>query len=203
MKNIKKYKAILFDMVGVLIFKKSDYLAVTKDEINADKIERLYNHVDDQKLLADIKANLNLDKDELEKALYCIPAKYKKFPGIWGLLPKLKKSFKLGVINNGNALAKKYWDERFDFSIFDVFTNSAIEGIEKPDPRIFIIACERIGAKPENCLFMDDSSENINAAKSLGMETIWWNKEEGREVCLEKFKKEILTPKPSFIFKRQ
>jgi len=180
-------------MVGALIFKKSDYSAVTKDEINADKIERLYNHADDQKLLTDIKANLNLDKNELGKALYCIPAKYEKFPGIWELLPKLKESFKLGVINNGNALAKNYWDERFDFSIFDIFVNSTIEGIGKPDPRIFIIACERIGVKPEDCLFMDDSLENINAAKSLGMETIWWNKEEGREVCLEKFKKEIFT----------
>lgn len=180
-------KAILFDMVGVLIFKKPNYLASTRDQINAEKIEKLYNHIDDQKLLFDIKANLNLNSEELEKALYCIPAKYEKYKDIWELLPELKKSFKLAVINNGNALAKKYWEERFDFSIFDTFVNSAIEGIKKPDPKIFLITCERIGVKPEEGLFMDDSLENIEGAKALGMETIWWNKEEGREGCLDSF----------------
>jgi len=39
---------------------------------------------------------------------------------------------------------------------------------------------------------MDVSLESIEAAKALGMETIWWNKEEGRERCLEIFKKRLL-----------
>ncbi len=190
-KSRKTYKAILFDMVGVLIFKKPSYLASTEDQINADKIEKLYNHVDDQKLLADIKTNLNLKNEELERALFCIPAKYEKFPEIWELLPKLKESFKLAVINNGNALAKKYWGRRFDFSIFDTFVSSAIEGVRKPDPEIFLITCEKLKVKPEECLFMDDSLENVEAAETLGMETIWWNKEERRENCLEKFKKRV------------
>lgn len=191
-KSKKTFNTILFDMVGVLVFKKPDYLASTEDQINADKIEKLYNHIDDQKLLANIKANLNLKSEELEKALFCIPAKYEKFPEIWELLPKLKEKFKLAVINNGNALAKKYWDERFNFSIFDAFVNSATEGVKKPDPEIFLITCKKLKARPKECLFMDDSLENIEAAKALGMETIWWNKEEGRERCLEIFNKWLI-----------
>jgi len=189
MKNSKKIiKAILFDMVGVLIFKKLNYSASSKDEINADKIEKLYNHIDDQKLLADVKENLDLKEEDLQKALRCIPGKYEKFPKIWELLPSLKNDFKLAVINNGNALAKKYWDEKFDFSIFDIFIRSAEEKIKKPDPKIFLITCARLGVKPEECLFMDDSLDNIQAAEKLGMETIWWDKEEKREKVIDKFK---------------
>lgn len=33
-------KAILFDMVGVLVFKKKDYSPKTSDEINAENIEK-------------------------------------------------------------------------------------------------------------------------------------------------------------------
>lgn len=187
-KSKDKFAAILFDMVGVLIFKRLGYQATTLDEINADKIEKLYNHVDDNKLLLDINQNLHLSNEERERALYCIPAKYEKFPEIWELLPKLKEYYKLAVINNGNALAKKYWDERFDFSIFDAFVNSAIEGVRKPNPEIYLITCKRLGKRPEDCLFMDDSLENVEAANKLGMKTVWWNKEEGRDKALERFK---------------
>jgi len=194
MKNSKKIiKAILFDMVGVLIFKKLNYSASTEDEINADKIEKLYNHIDDQKLLADIKENLDLKEEDLQKALHCIPGKYEKFPKIWELLPNLKNNFKLAVINNGNALAKKYWNEKFDFSVFNIFIRSAEEKIKKPDPKIFLITCARLGVKPEECLFMDDSLDNIQAAEKLGMETIWWDKEKKREKLLDKFKDLIKT----------
>ncbi|MGI5826088.1 MAG: HAD-IA family hydrolase [Patescibacteria group bacterium] len=184
----EKFEAILFDMVGVLIFKRSGYQVFTADEINADKIEKLYNHVDDKKLLLDINQNMYLGEKELERALYCIPAKYEKFPEIWELLPKLKESYKMAVINNGNALAKKYWDERFNFSIFDTFVNSAIEGVRKPGPEIYLITCKRLGKRPEDCLFMDDSLENVEVANELGMKTIWWNKEEGRDNALDRFK---------------
>lgn len=175
-------------MVGVLIFKKLGYQATAQDEINADKIEKLYNHIDDNKLLLDIEQNLHLNKEELENALFSIPAKYEKYPEIWEILPKLKETYKIAVINNGNALTKKYWDERFDFSVFDIFVNSALEGVKKPDGKIFLITCERIGVKPEDCLFMDDSLENIETAQKLGMGTIWWNKKEGKEKALEQFK---------------
>ena len=72
MKN-KKIKAILFDMVGVLLFVKKDFTPSTRDEINASNIEKLYNHIDDQKLVEDINKQLKLSDYELEKALKQIP----------------------------------------------------------------------------------------------------------------------------------
>jgi putative hydrolase of the HAD superfamily len=166
-------KAILFDMVGALLFKKKGYIPKTKAELNAEKIEKLYNHVDDKKLLADIKSKLELSDKEIKRALARIPEKYEKFEEFWSLLPALKKRYKLAVINNGNSLANRYWRKKFDFSIFDEFIVSAKIGIKKPDPRIYLFVCKKLKVKPEECLFLDDRKENIIAAKKLRMKTLW------------------------------
>ena len=178
--NLKnnKIKAILFDMVGVLVFKKRNYFPKSKKQLNAEKIEKLYNHIDDKKLLSDIKEKLGLTAKEINEALPYIPQKYERFKKLWNLLPKLKKKYKIAVINNGNSLADKYWNQKFNFRIFDVFINSAKEGIKKPDPKIYLLVCKKLRVKPENCLFMDDSPENIKTAKRLKMKTLLWDKKE-------------------------
>lgn len=184
-------KAILFDLVGVLVFKKEGYIPTTPDEINAQKIEDLFNHIDDQKLLRDIKEKFNLSDDEIKKAIPHIPTKFEGFNRLWEILPNLKREYKLAIVNNGNSIASKYWREKFDFSIFDLFINSGEVRLRKPDPKIYLLPCERLNIKPEECLFMDDSLENIKPAELLGMKTLWWNKNENKEKLLLEFKKLI------------
>ncbi len=186
MKN-KNIKAILFDMVGVLLFVKPGFSPTTKEEINASHIEKLYNHTDDEKLLSDIRKYLKLKKGILEKALECIPQKFEKYDELWKILPQLKKNYNLAIINNGNALAMKYWSKYFDFSLFNFFINSAQEGVKKPDPEIYLLTCKRLGVNPGECIFIDDAFENIQAARDLGMTTAWWNKEQGRKKNLKQF----------------
>lgn len=180
-------KAILFDMVGVLVFKKVDYTPKTEDEMNTENIERLFNHVDDKKLIKDIKEQLELTDKEIGRAARIMPERFERFNDLWKLLSELKKKYKLAVINNGNAIAKKYWDNKFGFKEFDLFVNSAVQGIKKPDPKIYLIACDKLNVKPTECLFMDDTLENIETANKLGMQTIWWNKEKNKKDLLNEF----------------
>lgn len=182
-------KAILFDLVGVLVFKKEGYIASSRSEIDAQNIENLFNHTDDIKLLNDIKNKLHLNAEEINNALPYISDKFEKFDKLWEILPEIKKQYKLAVINNGNSIAIEYWKEKFNFSIFDLYINSGVIGIKKPDPEIYLLTCEKLKVKPEECLFMDDALENIEAAKKLGMKTIWWNKNENKEKLLSEFKK--------------
>lgn len=184
-------KAILFDMVGVLVFKKGNYIPKTKDELNTEEIEKLFNHVDDAKLIKDIKEKLKLTDSDIESAAKIIPERFDRYDELWKELPELKKNYKLAVINNGNAIAKKYWDNKFGFKEFDIFINSAIVGIRKPNPKIYLLTCKKMKVKPEECLFMDDTLENIETAKKLGMQTIWWNKMQDKDVLLDEFKKII------------
>ena len=51
--------------------------------------------------------------------------------------------------------------------------DSCEEGIRKPDPRIFMIALDRLGVEfPERAVFLDDFDGNIDAARALGMHGI-------------------------------
>lgn len=45
---------------------------------------------------------------------------------------------------------------------------SADEGLVKPDPAIYRLLTARYGLRPEECLFVDDKEENVQAAKELG-----------------------------------
>ena len=49
---------------------------------------------------------------------------------------------------------------------------SGIEGVAKPDPRIFRIAAERYGLVPERTLFTDDHAPNVAAAAGLGFQAV-------------------------------
>ena len=55
---------------------------------------------------------------------------------------------------------------------FDVVVESYIEGVRKPDPRIFEIACERLDVAPSEVVFLDDLGVNLKSARALGMTTI-------------------------------
>ena len=55
---------------------------------------------------------------------------------------------------------------------FDVVVESSVEGIRKPDPRIYRLACDRLGVAPENAVFLDDLGINLKPARAMGMVTI-------------------------------
>jgi len=55
---------------------------------------------------------------------------------------------------------------------FDVFVESSVEGLRKPDPRIYTLTCERLGVTPSEAVFLDDIGSNLKAARALGMTTI-------------------------------
>ena len=55
---------------------------------------------------------------------------------------------------------------------FDVFVESAVTGIRKPDPRIYHLACNQLQITPPEAVFLDDIGRNLKTAKALGMATI-------------------------------
>jgi HAD superfamily hydrolase (TIGR01549 family) len=58
-------------------------------------------------------------------------------------------------------------------SAFDAIVVSGEELIEKPDPRIFAIACRRLGVAPENALHVGDSPiDDVEGAKGAGCQAL-------------------------------
>jgi len=56
--------------------------------------------------------------------------------------------------------------------LFDVFVESAVVGMRKPDPRIFTHTCAALGVPAPQTAFLDDIGLNLKAARALGMTTI-------------------------------
>ncbi len=56
--------------------------------------------------------------------------------------------------------------------LFDTIVESSVEGVRKPDPRIYEIACNRLNCSPNECVFLDDLGINLKPARAMGMITI-------------------------------
>jgi putative hydrolase of the HAD superfamily len=56
--------------------------------------------------------------------------------------------------------------------VFDIIVESAIEGLRKPDPRIYELTCTRLAVNPAEVVFLDDLGVNLKSARALGMTTI-------------------------------
>jgi epoxide hydrolase-like predicted phosphatase len=71
-----------------------------------------------------------------------------------------------GLISNSWGLGIY---ERAPMEIFDATVISGDVGLHKPQPEIYLLACERLGANPSECVFVDDLAENVAGAEAVGM----------------------------------
>lgn len=55
---------------------------------------------------------------------------------------------------------------------FDEVIESSRVGVRKPEVRFYEIACERLGVRPDECVFLDDLGINLKPAAAMGMTTI-------------------------------
>lgn len=82
----------------------------------------------------------------------------------------LRPRYKTGLVSNSWVGAREREESAYGFSsACDTIVYSHEEGIEKPDPRIYAIACERLGVRPDEVVFVDDRRANVVAAQALGM----------------------------------
>ncbi|MCZ6889989.1 MAG: HAD-IA family hydrolase [Gammaproteobacteria bacterium] len=92
-----------------------------------------------------------------------------------------KAHFSVGCITNniksGKGPGMASTDERAArvaevMELFDVIVESSVEGVRKPDPKIYAIACKRMNVQPANAVFIDDLGINLKPARAMGMATI-------------------------------
>ncbi|MDQ2939517.1 MAG: HAD family phosphatase [Actinomycetota bacterium] len=74
-----------------------------------------------------------------------------------------------GLISNSWVM-DHYTDEIR--SLFDEVVISAEVGLHKPQPEIYLLAAERLGVGPEDCVFVDDLRENCTGAEAVGMTAV-------------------------------
>jgi len=89
------------------------------------------------------------------------------------IMKRLKRNYKLILLSNTDVMHFTFIKKRFpEILIFDDYILSYEVGAMKPDSRIYEEALKRTGFKPEECLFIDDTEENIEGAQRLGINVI-------------------------------
>lgn len=74
-----------------------------------------------------------------------------------------------GLISNSWGLGIY---DRLGTNLFDATVISGEVGLHKPQPEIYLLACERLGVEPGDAVFVDDLRENCAGAEAVGMTAV-------------------------------
>lgn len=96
---------------------------------------------------------------------------YRLFSDVQPVLDRLAAAgLSLGLISNFEEWLEQLLESLAVTRYFRIRVISGLEGMEKPDPRIFRLALERAGASPEESVYVGDSpSFDVEPAESIGM----------------------------------
>jgi putative hydrolase of the HAD superfamily len=98
-------------------------------------------------------------------------ANYRLFPDVVSTLEELQASgLTLGLVSNFEEWLERLLESLGVTPFFAIRVISGVEGVEKPDPRIFLLALERAGTMPSESVYVGDSpSFDVEPARSVGM----------------------------------
>jgi putative hydrolase of the HAD superfamily len=115
---------------------------------------------------------------ETEAALTEVRA-YHRTENLWEVVPPFvmpalaglrDAGYQLVVVSNANGTVHKLFDRVGLSQYFEVIIDSELEGVEKPDRRIFEIALERSGASPNTTVHTGDLFEiDVVGARGAGL----------------------------------
>jgi HAD superfamily hydrolase (TIGR01509 family) len=95
-------------------------------------------------------------------------------PGVHRLMnAAMRSGIKLGICTTSDARAADVIAGRMLADIrFDVVLAGDIVSRKKPAPDIYLLALEKTGLKPTECVVIEDSANGVRAAKSAGMHVV-------------------------------
>ncbi len=179
-------KFIIFDLGGVLTYldwnavltplirlSSKGEAAVRREVINGPTVkESMLGHIGSREFHTTLCAKLGV---ELE---------YPEFLGVWTrllranyeilpLVERLKSSHKLVLGSNTDEIHHTYCQQQFEaIAQIDESFLSFQMGLLKPDPQFFLHILNKLGAEPADCVFVDDTKENVESARSVGITSL-------------------------------
>ncbi len=186
-----KKKLILFDWGGIVeshttgyscpmawndLFRKCGYSG--KDNIfsqlskynlscikTSDEFEKTYNQMA-------IEFNFNVPYSEFTKIYKEIFAKIDYYQNVSDYEKSLKDKCYIGILSNLTIFDKERLDKQVNLKKYDYVFLSFELGLKKPHIEIYEEVQKRLNIAKEDILFIDDRSDNIEAAKLFGWNTL-------------------------------
>jgi putative hydrolase of the HAD superfamily len=182
--QLSNIKAVFMDIGGVFLSNGWDHNSRKKAaetfHFDFDEMEAQHNFIFNVFEIGSISLDQYLDVAVFFKSRDFSKADFKNFmfkqsyelPQILAWAKEWKKQIDIPVfaVNNEGQELNDYRIKTFDLhQLFDGFFSSCCVGARKPDPYIFQTALKIAHIKPEECLYLDDRSMLVDAAKRVGI----------------------------------
>jgi len=191
-------KTIIFDNAGVLVCRNEDgvYGLFSKlYGVSEDKVQDEYDEIgkkldtgeitgDEFYLALDVCFGRPLPFEEVRAAHRAI---FQRKRDVWEYAERLKRDFELALLSNFGDFFNEFNEDWRLEELIDkdrMFVSYRL-GMAKPSQEIYLYALNSLGRKPEETVFVDDKLENIETARSLGMNAVQFKSLEQLKVELE------------------
>lgn len=186
-------KNIIFDFGGVLLNIDYSKTSTAFRQLGFDNFDEMYGQFTADSLFEQLEtgavsneafldrllsaAKKDIDRSQLAAAWNAMLLDYRLES--LSFLEKLSGHYKLYLLSNTNAIHIDEFRQRFvretDQPSLDAYFTKAYYshevGLRKPNADIYEFVLKDAGLKPGETLFIDDSINNIEAAKKLGIHT--------------------------------
>lgn len=166
-------KAIFFDCFGVLAtdiwLAFCDSLPAGADLQRASDLNKAFDRgmISHQEFIEGVEEATGQRPPDIEQLS---AGELGKNTALLAYISELKQQYKISMISN---ISSDWITEELltkeDQALFDDMVFSHKVGLTKPDPRIFELACERLGVRPEEAVMIDDRAGYVSAAIDTGL----------------------------------
>lgn len=193
-----RFEGVIFDLGGVVL--GWDPTLAFAEVLPAEQIDDFMNKIDFYAWNATHDAGRLFDEGEADllarfpeegEAIRAFRVNFPRtltgqVPGTGAVIAGLERAG-VGLVALTNWSAETFPHAQERFGILRRFAGvvvSGTEGVAKPDPAIFVLACERFGLDPGRTVFVDDSPKNVAAAAAAGLTSIHFQSAETLRAAL-------------------
>jgi len=177
--------AVLFDMDGVIVDTEDFWRArerevilpaavvgepPAQDEIRGINYRETYDYLADNYEVALSREEFLDLYESVAEDLYDTA---ELMPGFRDLLADLRtRGLGIALVSSSPRAWIERVVERFGLDVDAVVSTEDIDGPGKPAPDVYVVAAERVGADPTECVAIEDSPNGVRAAMRAGILTV-------------------------------
>jgi epoxide hydrolase-like predicted phosphatase len=195
-------KAVVFDVGGVIELNEGggvwEYISELLD-VPLDDFKKAYwahNHLSNvenmkwEDMIIEVVRTFKKDKkteDQIRKFIRAHEAKKKINVELLKIFPQLRrKGLKVGILSNATSELRDRLKQKGVTPLVDELVISGEIGYQKPHKEAFDILFQRLGLKPEQVVFVDDSLKSLEKADEIGYIPIQFKNNGQLKLDLEK-----------------
>jgi epoxide hydrolase-like predicted phosphatase len=181
-------EALLFDLGGVVLGIDFNRVFARWAAYSGERIDTIQSRfsfdsfyerhergeIQAQEYFASLRSSLGLHLSDNEFAAGWTAIYVGEIPAMAGLLRRLKDRVPIYALTNSNPTHQQVWAKDYAdiLSVFrKVFVSSEM-GKRKPEPEAFAAIATDIGVPLDRILFFDDTLENVEGARAIGMQAV-------------------------------